>query len=333
LASAVLPGQDLQRLLTDCIVFYLDPVRPTPNGIHPGFNDRQKADLAAIFGSNLGYETHIRSFASIVTRGRVYFVHVPGRRESLAWSEGPVPGFFPHVARGRLPGARGEALVHLGTLPDGSLNPTIEDAPRVLGQEFKPSALDGIPHTIVGLTDSGSSFLEHIYVTEIPREGTILSRAGAVLAEPGKFDEVVARLVEAGVSWHAIRVRNHRRDESWQKRGSRAEVFRFERLQFYSRDGKTIMSLSFGSSLEDPVPVADFAFELDGKPLSGTFSGTESRAKAFLDRGVIVGSVKIGAHTVMGLGYQWQTEIPPGGAEQRVSIRIKGALVAVRYTH
>ncbi len=85
LASVVLPGQDLQSWLNDCVVFHIDPARPTPEGLHPGFNDRQKADLAAIFGDRLGYETYFGSEPQSAKPGRVYFVHAPGRRESLAW--------------------------------------------------------------------------------------------------------------------------------------------------------------------------------------------------------------------------------------------------------
>jgi hypothetical protein len=315
----------------DCIVFTIEPGRPRIADTNADFNAQQRTDLAAIFGDLIGYEKSVGGWAEIFAPGCVYFIHLPSRKQSFFWPAVPelrVAGFFPKVLQGRLPEVPGEALV--SKQPGfGSRAKTLEGSPRKIGQQFEPYVLKGTRFKIVGIAEPQMG--EAIYVTDLPMNAPAEYRAGALLTDAARYEETKARLIEAGVIWHAQRIRNGRRDTSWRSHGSDSPLFAIMQISWLNRDSKPILYMPFTYYSEDPVLISDFAVELDGKSLHGRFI-RKSEIEEFLDSGKIVGQKRTAPNTVRGFLYEWVADGLQDAAEHRISVRIKGVLIAVRYT-
>jgi len=319
-------AQDMKPL-EDCFIF---KIAAGTSG-NTGFNDRQKADLAKIFGDMIGYDELIGGDAPMMPADRIYFVVKPSRRQSLFWSgnvhwtyaEGDrVPGFFPKLQKGRLPDKPGEALVSgpqyyswQGEKQASDIG--IEGQKRELGAEFSPYVLSDARFKIVGIAEKPG---HSIYVTDFPPNTRASHyQAGALLIDTTRFDDVATKLIQAGVIWDSMRIRNGNHDTSWRiQRWERQ--FAVSSFAVSKTDGRLRISLTCTYNSEKPLPVSDFAIEIDGEPVSGLF------IRGYNDE--YPSRYGLSSNHQM----DWRGDIAWDGRDHRVGLRIKGILVAIRYT-
>jgi len=230
----------------------------------------------------------------------------------------PIWGFFPDIASGQLPQTPGEAVVLAsgggGTPPIGPKSEDIgtEAAPRTLGTHFRPVCYRELKSdfTVVGLTDAKRLWQETIWLSAFPPEPESArgsggpweqrssERASAIIQDVAGYERLLDQVIETGVRWRAVRLRQGAVDPSWGHDGwdypvphVRAHLWHTDTMpNDLSLDLMVRVTSNDHSNEEhrfpltelEPVPLAELEFIYDGRSLK--MSWTDGGRRPVSDR-------------------------------------------------